>query len=151
MKTSRDFTEYFHSRFGVSPDVWEPYQINIHPNAVYLAPSESPEMDGWNLEAVGFRVARPTTDGFKPGNRLLQYLNDDLKEGVITVTAQELSRILRRDTVEPADDHGLERGFVALQFQNLIVGCGFWTGNKLRTQMSKSISHQFPSIALNQD
>jgi NOL1/NOP2/fmu family ribosome biogenesis protein len=150
VKKPEQFIDYFQSRFDIAPEFWESYRIDTYPNAVYLSHVKSAELDGWEVEARGFRVARPTIDGFKPANRLLQYLDDELTKSVIPLNASEFRRILDREPIHPDAEVHCNRGFVAIRFRGTVVGCGFWTGDQLETQMSKSISYQFPSVALKQ-
>ncbi|GEM_PF-4406418 len=146
-KDRRYFENYFLERFGVEPAVWSNYVIHTGRRSVYIYPKEAEPPEGWQFKARGFRIARLTTAAYKPGNRLLQWLNDSITKNLIELERGELKQLMNRRDIEPQAEHFCSRGYVALVYRKLVVGCGFWTGQKLRTQMSKGICRQFPDAA----
>lgn len=147
MKQDADlFVEYFKKRFGVRVSLWEPFDIDVGEKTVYLKTEFSP--GGWEVKASGFRVARLTSKYFKPSNRFLQRLDDEIKESLITPDIEQFKKLIvdRKEIVMSAVD--LERGYVAIKFNGHVAGCGFWTGDRLRTQVSKGLCSQFPDRLL---
>ncbi len=142
------FVEYFRQRFGIRDSLWEPYEIQVGKRTVYIRAQGCGFPEGWKIENSGFRVARLTSKLFKPGNRLLQWLGTEIIKGKLEVNSYEFKKLLERKPVVPEKSYRCSRGYVALQFRGKIAGCGFWSGDKLETQMAKGLSAQFPGRAL---
>ena len=142
------FVEYFGERFGVRKKLWDSFEILVGKRTVYIRAAEEKFPRGWEVENAGFRVARLTSNLFKPGNRLLQWLGEEVKRSIVEINAEEFKKILERKLVVPSLSPGCSRGFVALKFRGKVAGCGFWTGEELQTQISKGLSSQLTEKAI---
>ena len=141
--SGQNFIDFCRRRFGIAEKHWEDYRFQVNARSVYLlAKSTDIDLD-WECEARGFRAGRRTSHSFKPGNRFVQLVGDAIRKNKIELTAEEFKKLLKRENIKTADK-AQQRGYVALFFQGFAIGCGFWTGEELRTQMSKSICAEFP-------
>ena len=116
----------------------------IEGKSVYLVSRNISYPAGWKFEGIGLRVARLTTNSFKPGNRFLQRLGKTITRNIIEVTPGELTALLERKEIVPGKVRNCERGFVAISYKTVVVGCGFWSGDSLRSQISKGLAKIFP-------
>lgn len=138
-----DCKMYFSDRFGVEETTWEPFQIRVGNQSVHLV-AESLHEFRWDVKDRGFRIASLTTESFKPSTRGLQWLGGKINRNRVEIEASDLQRLLRRKTIEGNETSPLNRGYVALSYRTIVLGCGFWTGNVLRTQISKAQTREFP-------
>jgi hypothetical protein len=139
----KDFIDFCQRRFGVDKKLWESYSIIVSNRSVYIEALGLSEAPAWQTTGRGLRAARRTSRSFKPGNRFLQWLDDKITKNRIELSSSEFELILEREkTVIGDKPHS--RGYVALFYKEIAVGCGFWSGEDLRTQISKGISQEFP-------
>jgi len=144
---STDFIQYFSDRFGVEESIWEPFLIRIGNRSVHLVAGSLPDLS-WNIEDRGFRIASLTTRSFKPATRGLQWLGDRIVRNRVEVERSKLEKLLQRETVAVSGHCQFTRGYVALCYRKIVLGCGFWTGDVLRTQVSKAQTREFPRAEL---
>ncbi|MGM0380504.1 MAG: hypothetical protein ACQEP7_00805 [bacterium] len=142
------FVEYFNRRFGVRVNYWEKLEIDVGEKTVYIKPDFFPFPENWQFKSAGFRAARLTSKYFKPANRLLQLLDNEINKNLIPLEASQFRQLVVEREEIPLPRLQLERGYVALKFKNYVAGCGFWTGSRLQTQVSKSLGNQFPKKIL---
>lgn len=143
------FIDYFTERFGVEPSTWDPYEMEFKSRSVRLLGTPGSGID-WSIETRGFRVARPTSHSFKPTTRGIQWLGDLVTRSRVSVTVREMTGLLERETVVPDATGDVGRGFVAVWFDGIAVGCGFWTGDELETKISKAHGREFPRRVLSE-
>lgn len=120
---SSDAREYIEERFGVrlagqfyySGDYW------------YCREPEE------KYETNGIRAVRDMDIGLKPTTYFLQLIEDKIEENKVDITREELEALLTGDMIKHS---GLEKGYVALFFEDRCIGCGFY--------MDKLISSRVP-------
>lgn len=138
------YVAYFKDRFGVEPATWDSYDLNFRSQSVHLVDADPPELD-WDVKDRGFRIARSTSHAFKPTTRGVQWLGNRITESRVSVGNRGLERLLDREPVTALEASSFpERGFVAIIFRAVAIGCGFWTGEQLETQISKAHGREFP-------
>lgn len=106
------------------------------------------ELD-WEEEQAGLRVATMTTDAFKPSTRGIQWLGSGVRRNRIPLSVRALRVLLDRETTRSVDlTRVSDRGYVAVFFRGHALGCCFWTGERLRTQLPKGLTRHFPERIL---
>ena len=61
--------------------------------------------------------------GLKPTSYFLQLIQDEIEKNRVDVSREELEALLTGDMIEYS---GLEKGYVALFFEDRCIGCGFY-------------------------
>ncbi|MEM2566840.1 MAG: hypothetical protein QXY85_08490, partial [Candidatus Nitrosocaldus sp.] len=87
------------------------------------------------VSSIGMRLAHIMDGRFKPTSYALMWLQPHIKSGIVSVTLDELVKLLLGQSVKLRSDN--TRGFVAIAFEGDILGCGFFTGDELRCEMPK--------------
>jgi len=139
----QNFIDFCQRRFGVDEKLWESYSIIVSNRSVYIEAVGLAVAPDWQTIGRGFRAARRTSRSFKPGNRFLQWLDDKITKNKIELSTSEFESVLERKKIVTGDKPH-SRGYVALFYKKIVVGCGFWSGEDLRTQISKGVSREFP-------
>lgn len=104
-------------RFGVDADT-----INLERvNGDYWLCSE--ETSGLETETRGIRAVRDMDIGLKPTTYLLQLLQDEISKNVIELSQKDLESFNEDEMIEREMS---KKGYVALKFQDRIIGCGFY-------------------------
>ncbi|MFP4687484.1 MAG: hypothetical protein ACLFN5_05170 [bacterium] len=146
--SEEDFIAFCARRFGVDKRFWGPYFIKLKGRSVYLETRGLQLAPDWSSDGRGFRIARLTTKSFKPGNRFLQWLGGRINKNYVELDMADLKALLNRQTVV-SKQKPQSRGYVALVYLDIVIGCGFWSGEDLHTQISKALSGEFPRQILN--
>jgi NOL1/NOP2/fmu family ribosome biogenesis protein len=121
---ARDFLE---TRFGVPPDRLEEVRFLTRRDELWMTSARS-EAELVAIRPPGLRALRRTRAGFKPTSTLLRILGRHLQRNIIKLSLDDLSRLLLgRSLPCSATD-----GFVALAFDDEILGCGRCSGGELR-------------------
>ncbi len=146
-ETREDFERYFEDRFGIPPSTWERCRVVIGSRSVYLHARGIPEEHPYEVQVAGLRAARLTTESFKPTTALVQRIGERIEKNRVFLSPRALERMIDRELAQETMlevDSELTRGYVAMYFRELPVGCGFWTGQELRTQLPKALCQNFP-------
>lgn len=140
---------YFRERLGVAEGVWEPYRLRVGNSSVFVrGPDRRIDLD-WQQEETGLRIASVTTDAFKPSTRGIQWLGHRVRRNRIPLDDEALRVLLKRRTTRKVDtERVLDRGYVAVFYREWALGCCFWTGDRLRTQLPKGLTRHFPEAIL---
>lgn len=148
-RTPSGVRTYFRRRFGVRETLWEPYRLRVGKSSVFVhGPNRRVNLD-WTQEQTGLRVASLTTDAFKPSTRGIQWLGGEVRRNRIPLDDEALRALLERRTTGAVDtDRVFGRGYVAVFYRGWALGCCFWTGDRLRTQLPKGLSRHFPEEIL---
>ncbi|MFB6181266.1 MAG: hypothetical protein ABEJ93_05310 [Candidatus Nanohalobium sp.] len=133
---------YLEERFGVERQELEEYQLEKISGDFWLVSRETEtELD---TETKGIRFLRDKERGLKPTTYALQFLGDSIERNVVEVSQDELLKLARRE--EMIDRDLEEDGYVALKFQNRIVGCGFYKNDKVSSRIPKGRSKELSRI-----
>ena len=74
-------------------------------------------------ETNGIRAVRDMDIGLKPTSYFLQLIQEEIEKNRVDVSREELVALLTGDMIEYS---GLEKGYVALLFEDRCIGCGFY-------------------------
>lgn len=134
--------KYIQERFGVERQGMEGFRIKKVAGDFWLV---SKDVDtGLEVETYGFRFIRTTGRGLKPTTYALQFLGDRISENVFELDRGELLKLLRREEMIPRE-MGSE-GYVALEFDGEIVGCGYYKGEKVSSRIPKGRGKELADI-----
>lgn len=110
---SSDVREYVKERFSAELDG------EFYYNGDYWYCREPEE----RYETNGIRAVRDMDIGLKPTSYFLQLIQDEIEKNRVDVSREELEALLTGDMIEYS---GLEKGYVALFFEDRCIGCGFY-------------------------
>lgn len=144
-QTRSGVREYFRRRFEVSPSLWKAYRVRLTGSSVFLLGRGITRTSTWDREETGLRIASLTSHAFKPSTRGVQWFGNRLRTNRVPLTREQFRNLLdRRKLHGVATDDVTSRGYVAVFFRGWAIGCCFWTGEALRTQLPKALSRQCP-------
>ena len=113
MLPNSDAREYVKERFGTE------LEGEFHYNGDFWYCREPQE----RYETNGIRAVRDMDIGLKPTTYFLQLIEDKIEENRVDLSIEELEALLTGDMIEYS---GLKKGYVALFFEGLCIGCGFY-------------------------
>lgn len=125
--------EYLENRFGVRREKLENYRLEERSGDLWLVSGQL--KTGLEAETVGFRFIRQTGRGLKPTTYALQFLGDRIEKNLVTVEREELVKLLERE--EMVERKRESDGYVALKFEERIIGCGFYKAGKVSSRVPK--------------
>ena len=123
--------EYLEERLGVNREELEPLKLRKINGDFWLAPAEN----NLQIETAGIRALRSSERGFKPTTYFLQLLGDRISENRVELSEEEFQTILDREMIERK---GYEKGYVALVYEDDVIGCGFFKNELVSTRISKA-------------
>lgn len=113
MLPNSNVREYVEERFGAELDG------EFYYNGDYWYCREPEE----RYETNGIRAVRDMDIGLKPTTYFLQLIEDEIEENRVELSREKLEALLTGDMIEYS---GLEKGYVALFFEDRCIGCGFY-------------------------
>jgi len=118
--------KYLRDRFGVDTG-----EINLEKiNGDYWLCSE--EKSGLETETRGIRAVRDMDIGLKPTTYLLQLIQHQINENVAEVSKEDLKAFQREEMIQREMN---EKGYVALKFNDRVIGCGFYMGDLISNRI----------------
>ncbi len=121
---------YFREAFGLEE---LPGRVLYRSGTYWL--TSSPELlEGVTIHAVGIPLLREQRGGLKPTSFGLSLLGDRLRRGVVELGREELLALLLGRTL-PREGRD---GYVALRYQDEVLGCGQLKGGKLRSLIPRA-------------
>lgn len=140
MPNSRsDAYSYLERRFGIKEQELKPLTLRERNGDFWLVKGET-EL---NIETDGIRALRVSNRGFKPTTYFLQLAGESIENNIINLSEEELEVLLDREMIERT---GMEKGYVALEYDDTILGCGYFMNDKVSTRISKSRSEHLRNI-----
>ncbi len=133
---------YIEERFGVERGELKNYELRKRSGDLWLVSRDLET--SLNIEAHGIRFIRDTNIGLKPTTYSLQFLGDRIEKNRVEMSREETLKMLKR---EEMIERNLEKeGYVALEFEDCIVGCGFYRNGKVSSRIPKSRSQELEEI-----
>lgn len=124
---------YLEDRFGVERSDLEEFRLEKVSGDVWLVSREL--KTGMEVETHGIRFIRVMDIGLKPTTYGLQLLGDRIKKNVVELDREDLVTLLERE--EMLERKGFKKGYVALEFEGRIIGCGFYKDRKVSSRVPK--------------
>jgi len=141
-KDVEDAWNYIGERFGVERSNLEGFRIKKVAGDYWLI---SKQLDTkLEVETYGFRFVRITGRGLKPTTYGLQFLGDRISKNIVKLDKQEFLNLLDRE--EMIDRKMEEKGYVALEFEGQIVGCGYYMNEKVSSRIPKGRGKELADI-----
>lgn len=128
---------YLEERFKVTEKDLEGLELVENHGDLWLS---SKETSGYELETRGIRAVRVTGIGLKPTTYLLQYLDDSIEKNTVELNDSELKKLLKRE--EMVSRRLESEGYVALKYENRVIGCGFYKNEKVSSRVPKGRSQE---------
>ena len=129
--------EYCTERFGISEEIFEKYQLyEGSKNKIYLI-KELLELR-FTPESSGLYIFRFDKTP-KPTTNFLQLFGAFISKNVLDIDEKNLINYCKgKDLRVHSSSNKIEPGFIAVRYNNIIVGCAHWTKITVRNQLPKS-------------
>lgn len=88
------------------------------------------------VQRIGLRALRKVPQGWKPTTPILQFFDKYITRNRLSLTHEQWKQILSGQAIDCLKDE-ISPGYVALELEGVIVGCGFFNGRFLNHQLSK--------------
>ncbi|PON11982.1 hypothetical protein C2W62_41990 [Candidatus Entotheonella serta] len=134
---------FFETRFGIPYDTFEPFDL-LDRGKVYvllsrLAPTSA--ICSLKLQNAGLPILRKMPTHVKPTTAAIQRFGPQATQHIVDMTAEQVQILLRANVV-PYNEP-LEPGYVILQQDGHVLGCGLVTPGQLRSLIPKwLVKHQ---------
>jgi len=133
---------YIRERFGVKKDDLAGFEIKKVAGDYWLI-SEQLDTE-LEVETYGFRFVRVTGRGLKPTTYGLQFLADRISKNIVELDREEFLDLLNREEMVPREKG--EKGYVALRFEDQIVGCGYYMNEKVSSRIPKGRGKELADV-----
>lgn len=134
--------EYIRKQFGVEKLDLEGFEIKKVAGDYWLV---SEHIDTkLEVETYGFRFVRITGRGLKPTTYALQFLGGRISKNIVELDKEEFLKLLNRKEMIPRQKE--EKGYVALKFEDQIVGCGYYMNEKVSSRIPKGRGKELAGI-----
>lgn len=141
-KTVADAWKYIRKRFGVKQTDLEGFNIKKVSGDFWLV-SDQLETS-LEVETNGFRFLRITGRGLKPTTYGLQFLGDRISENIVKLDRSEFLKLLKREEMIPRKMN--EKGYVALKYEDQVVGCGYFMNETVSSRIPKGRANELTNI-----
>jgi len=125
---------YYEERFGIPPSEFQGKRFIRRGNEVWAISWEGVEIPDWKrIQALGIRILHIMGHGLKPTSYALQFFGKAIKRSKAEVSIEELRELALGHNLRKDLDCG--RGYVAIVHNGDVFGCGFYTGEELRSEI----------------
>ena len=90
----------------------------------------------------GIRFLRDMDRGLKPTTYALQLLGPRISKNVFKVDKRELEKLLAREEMIEVEEQELEEGYVAIEYDDKIIGCGMYKEGVVSSRIPKGRSEE---------
>jgi len=138
----KDAWKYLNERFGIRKEDIESYKIIKKSGDFWLTSNHSePDLE---YETVGIRFLRDTGKYIKPTTYGLQILGGKIESAIIEVSKKELITLLDGDMIER--ELGIEKGYVAIEYEGDVVGCGLYKDELVSSRISTGRADELKNL-----
>ncbi|MCS7265208.1 MAG: hypothetical protein NZ805_10295 [Armatimonadetes bacterium] len=138
----REVLRYLTQRFGIPIEVLDRYNYIWSGGAIWMTsvPLELlPKHKA--VQRVGLRALRKVPQGWKPTTPLLQFFDRYINRNRLSLTYEQWRQILNGQAIDCFREgiltEKISQGYVALELDGVVIGCGFFNGRFLNHQLSK--------------
>ncbi len=134
---------YFETRFGIPYDTFDAFTLLDRGKVYVLLSRDAPmaAVASLKLQNAGLPIFRKLSTHLKPTTAALQRFGSQATKHVVDLTANQVTDLLRLGTMS-YDSH-LAPGYVILQQDGDVLGCGLLTPGQLRSLIPKwLVKHQ---------
>jgi len=134
---------YFETRFGIPSHTFDPFDLfdrgKIYGLLSRLASAEA--IASLRLQNAGLPILRKMPTHLKPTTAAIQRFGPQATKHIVNMTADQMQVLLRTGLI--AYDSVLQPGYVILQQDGHVLGCGLVTPGQLRSLIPKwLVKHQ---------
>jgi NOL1/NOP2/fmu family ribosome biogenesis protein len=127
------YREWWRDRFAPDPDPLAALRFfRRGRNSVWVGSADVAGLASTRLDAVGLHLLRIGRRIWKPTSAAIVAFGDAAQTNFIELTRAEALAFLAGETLVPAHDDprrvGLTRGFTAVRYGGVGLGCGEWHG-----------------------
>lgn len=133
--------KYLEERFGIRREELPGFKLEKISGDYWLHTEESDKLE---YETKGIRCLRATGRGLKPTTYVLQLLEEEISRNIVEINKEELIDLL--DRKEMIDRKMGEEGYVALKYEERIIGCGYYMNEKVSSRVPKGRSKELKKI-----
>ncbi|MFB6244777.1 MAG: hypothetical protein ABEJ03_00335 [Candidatus Nanohaloarchaea archaeon] len=129
---------FLSERFGIDMEEVESLEIEKRSGDYWLVSED----DGKDLdvEVSGVRLLRTGKLGLKPTTYALQLLEQHISRNVVEVSGDEFQKLLARE--EMIERELQEEGYVAIEYEGRIFGCGYYRDGVVSSRVPKGRSKE---------
>lgn len=139
----RSLLAYFDERFGMPLEVFDAYHL-LERRKLYVLLRRSPHLEhlaSFKVQSLGLPVLRKMGRHVKPTTAALQRFGSWATRHRLELSAAQVQSLVQQDVLPLQLD--LQPGYVILQHEEHILGCGLYTPGLLRSQIPhRHTAHQ---------
>jgi NOL1/NOP2/fmu family ribosome biogenesis protein len=136
-----DAWEYFEERFAVSRGDLEEFEVVKRSGDFWLvSDAEEPDLE---YETEGIRFLRDTGNFLKPTTYGLQILESRISRNRVKLDREEFLDLLDGEMIQR--DLG-EKGYVALEYEGRVFGCGLYKDGLVSSRVPKGRAKELRKI-----
>ena len=136
----KEFLGFLEERFGIKKSAFSGFSFYEGPDKIYIFSSGIPSRDlaGFRIVQTGIVAGRifGNLERFKPTTNLLQIFGKSAAKNFVDLKENEKENFTRGLDLDGV--FGAEEGFVIVKFGEDVLGCGLYSGGKLKNQIPKS-------------
>ncbi len=138
----REVLRYLPQRFGIPVEVLDRYNYIWSGGAIWMTSVPLELLPTHRaVQRVGLRALRKVPQGWKPTTPLLQFFDRYITRNRVSLTQEQWKQLLSGQAIDCLKEgiltDQLSPGYIALELDGVIVGCGFFNGRFLNHQLSK--------------
>ncbi len=138
----REVLRYLLQRFGIPVEVLDRYNYIWSGGAIWMTSVPLELLPTHRaVQRVGLRALRKVPQGWKPTTPLLQFFDRYITRNRVSLTQEQWKQLLSGQAIDCLKEgiltDQLSPGYIALELDGVIVGCGFFNGRFLNHQLSK--------------
>ncbi|MCS7192554.1 MAG: hypothetical protein NZ937_06195 [Armatimonadetes bacterium] len=136
----REVLRYLPQRFGIPANVLDRYNYIWSGSAIWMTSVPLELLPSHKVvQRIGLRALRKVLQGWKPTTPLLQFFDRYITRNRASLTHEQWKQILEGKGIECREilSGEISPGYVALELEGVIIGCGFFNGHILHHQLSK--------------
>ncbi|MDO8627172.1 MAG: hypothetical protein Q7K42_01790 [Candidatus Diapherotrites archaeon] len=133
-KNSERIVNFFNSRFGVETDFFSEFVFLRNNEFIWLANKSLDEVisEDWNFRSAGLMLLLDQKE-FKPSHYGMLFLTSKIKQNFVELSPEQAEQFFTGKSF-PAEGislaNVLSEGFVAVKFQNQVIGSVFYKSGK---------------------
>ena len=131
--------KYFEVRFGMPPEIFEPYDILKGSSNFWLFPKNFPlnTLSKLQVQTVGLLFLRKVSHYLKPTSAFLQRFGEFATRNIVKLSEEEIKKIREEGKVEK--ELNIEPGYVILKDKYWILGCGLYLPGKIISYLESKV------------
>ncbi len=138
----REVLRYLPQRFGIPVEVLDRYNYIWSGGAIWMTSVPLELLPTHRaVQRVGLRALRKVPQGWKPTTPLLQFFDRYITRNRVSLTQEQWKQLLSGQAIDCLKEgiltDQLSPGYIALELDGVIVGCGLFNGRFLNHQLSK--------------